>query len=304
MKFSKLLFVGAFFSTMLAMLTVIVAQTNNQPMDRAQMKKDIEIVEGVLNTVRQQSLTAVFSSVQEREVDRNAPSVMYFRVSDGRRSEGFYLNGYGVIFEVYLPNFKEQRTFNILARKPGVATVRTERPAPEPLSIPSTAARPATVDVNVETSATALHALSKLMETYTREMQSQGKETALKQLLSKLRDSDLLPQMKVMTTSFFNDLNLSEKSPSEESRIVAQKKEFQDSILKAVASYGSAISQLQPGEFVTILFKTPMTQDFSLFSPETRTSQIIRFSVKDLHDYKVGKLSYAELLGKISIEEN
>lgn len=303
MKFRKRVFVGIVPFIMLALLTVVDAQTSNSPMDRAQMKKDIEIVEGVLNTVRQQSLATVMTAYQDKDADRN-PFVVYARTSDGRRSEGFYLNGYGVIFEVYVPNFTDQRTYRILAKKPGVANAGVGRgtssePSPRPSTAPTS-----TVSASVETSTAVLTRLSKLIETFTREQVSQGKDVALRQLASKLQELELVPQMKVMASSLFDEYSLSEKSTIDESRMVAERKEFQDSIIKAVASYGSTISQLQSGEFITVLLKAPVTQEFSLLSRDARTSNIIRFSVRDLYEFKVGKISYVELLGKVKIEEN
>lgn len=304
MKFRKRVFVGTVPLMMLALLTVVDAQTSNSPMDRAQMKKDIEIVEGVLNTVRQQSLATVMTAYQDKDADRNPFAVVYARTSDGRRSEGFYLNGYGVIFEVYVPNFSDQRTYRILAKKPGVANAGVGRgTSSEPFPRPSTAPT-STVSASVETSTAVLTRLSKLIETFTREQVSQGKDAALRQLASKLQELELVPQMKVMASSLFDEYSLSEKSTTDESRMVAERKEFQDSIIKAVASYGSTISQLQSGEFITVLLKAPVTQEFSLLSRDARTSNIIRFSVRDLYEFKVGKLSYAELLGKVKIEEN
>ena len=235
---------------------------------------------------------------------------MYLRSSEGNRAEGIYLDGYGVIFEVYLPNFSEQRSMNWIFKKsfgvvPGRRTVRAQSTGPTPAqSDPSTR-------VLVETKSdlapkTPLDTFSKLIEAYVRQSQGPNKEIALRELFSKLREANLVPQLNVFESSLLEEgaETDTERPSEEESKSEAQRKHLQDAIMRAVADYGSSIPGLQPSEYISVLLKAPVPQDYSLFSPETRTSTVIRFSVRDLREYKTGKLSYADLEARAKIGEN
>ncbi|MBZ5536184.1 MAG: hypothetical protein LAO31_09535 [Acidobacteriia bacterium] len=285
------------------------AQNQSLPIDREQMKKSIEIVESVLNKVRQQALNTVAMTVAKKG-DENNPTVLYLRTSEGNPAEGIYLDGYGVIFEVYLPNFSEQRSMNwILKKSFGVTPGRRTARGPSGGAVSSQPDTSAHVLVETKSdlaSKTPLDAFSKLIAAYERQSQGPNKEIALRELFSKLREINLVPQLNAFESSLLDDGSETEteKPPNEESKAEVQRKHLQDAIMKAVAEYGSSISGLQPSEYISVLLKAPVPQDFSLFSPETRTSTVIRFSVRDLRDYKAGKLSYADLEAKTKIEEN
>jgi hypothetical protein len=284
------------------------AQNPSSSTDREQMKRSIQIVENVLNTVRQQALNTITMSVTKKGSE-TSPTVLYLRTSEGSRAEGIYLDGYGVIFEVYLPSFSEQRSVNWILRNsmefgPGKRTVRASR-GETPSSRPDS-----TANVLVENAPglapKTLDTFSKLIDSYERQSQGKNKEIALRELFSKLREANLVPQLNLFESTLLDEGAQAEtdKLSSEESKVEVQRKHLQDAIMRAIADYGSSIPGLQPGENITVLLKAPIPQDFSLFSPETRTSTVIRFSVRDLRDYKSGKLSYSDLEARTKVEEN
>jgi hypothetical protein len=284
------------------------AQNQNPPINREQIKKSIQIVENILNTVRQQALNTVAMTVAKKG-DENNPTVLYLRSSEGSRAEGIYLDGYGVIFEVFLPNFSEQRSMNWILRKSfGVAPGRKTTRASSGGTVSSQPDPSAHVLVETKSGLApkTLDTFSKLIDAYERQSQGPNKEIALRELFSKLRETNLVPQLNVFESSLLDEAveAETEKPSDEESKSEVQRKHLQDAIMRAVADYGNSIPGLQPSEYITVLLKAPVPQDFSLFSPETRTSTVIRFSVRDLKDYKTGKLSYADLEAKTKIEEN
>lgn len=279
------------------------AQPRPAPADRTQIRKSIEIVEGVLNTVRQQALASTAAS-SYKGPDSNNPVFVYLKSAEGNRSEGIYLEGYGVIFEVPLPNFSEQRSFNLVFKNslPRISVGKTPR-TPSTVQAPYASTANVVMEANAEIPTTALNTLSKLIDSYVRESQDKNKESALRGLIAKLRESNIFSQ-----TSLFEPLSLWEVEKSqpegEQPKPDVLEKRLQESVMKAIADYGNAIPGLRPNEFVTILFKAPVPRDFSLFSPETRTSKIVRFTVRDLQEYKVGKISYEELQARAMVEEN
>ncbi|MGB7621311.1 MAG: hypothetical protein WBN92_03080 [Terriglobia bacterium] len=284
------------------------AQNSSPSIDREQLKRSIQIVENVLNTVRQQALSPVALTLAKKG-DEGNPTVLYLRSSEGSRAEGIYLDGYGVIFEVSLPNFSEQRSVNWIVKNstgaiPGRRTVRATAGATPPPK--SASSGNLVVETKSTPTPTALDTFSKLIDSYVRESQNKSKEIALRELFSKLREANLVPHLNIFESAFLDDgMEPEAENPSvEESRSEVQRKNLQNAIMKAVADYGSSIPGLQPGEYITVFLKAPVPQDFSLFSPETRTSTVIRFSVRDLRDYKTGKLSYADLETRTKIEEN
>jgi len=284
------------------------AQNPVPPTDREQIKRSIQIVENILNTVRQQALNTVAMTVTKKG-DENNPTVLYLRSSEGNRAEGIYLDGYGVIFEVYLPNFSEQRSMNwILKKSFGVSSGRRTVRAPSngPASSPSNPSAHVVLEAKSDLAPKTMDTFTKLIEAYERQSQGPNKEIALRELFSKLREANLVPQLNVFESSLLEEGEEAEPvGPSdEESRLEAQRKHLQDALMRAVADYGSSIPGLQPSDSITILLKAPVPQDFSLFSPETRTSTLIRFSVRDLRDYKTGKLSYTDLETRTKIQEN
>jgi hypothetical protein len=307
MKRTKSLLVELAVATALvAAPGILYAQSPRSTDERSQIKRSIEVVEGVINTVRQQALHAVTASLV-RTNDSNNPIAFFLQSNEGNRTEGIYLEGYGVIFEVGIPNFTEQRSLNFAYRNlvPGFSAKRaTKAPVaePGPTSTPSTMIMET---ASANTSST-LDALSKLIDNYTSEAQRTDKQAALRDLLSKLREKDFLRSTYSLEITSTSDAQEGgkEKGGSTNWNPEQQRKQLQDAIVKAVADYGSSIPGLEPRESVTILLKAPVQKDFSLFSPETRTSTIIRFTVRDLQDYKVGKISYSELQSKTKIEEN
>lgn len=286
-----------------AATAIVSAQDQSSAADRNQIKKSIEIVEGVLNTVRQQAIVTEARTTAKRNT-RNGQSMLLLHASEGNRTEGIYVNGYGVIFEVYLPSFSEQRSFRLFMTDYGREAVSPR----ETVTVQSFTDPPQKTagDSKTEPSTSTLAALSKLVESYSHEMQNKSKEMALRDLFAKLRQADLFPRVNVLETSWLEESASTDKSPAEnpESTAAAQRKQFQDAIMKAIAEYGGTIAALRPTEFITVFLKAPVPRDFSLFSPETRTATIIRFSVRDLQEYKVGKISYDQLMARTKTEEN
>jgi len=306
MKIVRCVIMGIVFATGISMSMMAWAgQDQASSIERDQVRKNIQIIEGVLNTVRQQVVASVAANVF-REGDPNHPAFMFLHAGEGNRTEGIYLEGYGVIFEVYLPNFSEQRSINwIFKNTQGLAAQNMGRAREASVPIVPGPSNPG-VEAKPEFSPSALNALSKLVDSYMSESQNKNREMALRDLMSKLREADFFPQMSILEYSPLEGGTNpnAEKSSKEESKSSLQRKQLQNAIMKAVADYGSSISGLLPSEYITVFLKSPDPNDFSIISPETRTSTIIRFSVRDLRDYKTGRISYADLLAKTKIEGN
>lgn len=304
MKILRYVIMGIAVATGISMSRVAWAgQDQTSSVERDQVRRNIQIIEGVLNTVRQQVLASV-AATMFREGDPNNPAFLSLRAGEGNRSEGIYLEGYGVIFEVYVPNFSEQRSLNwIFMNTVGAKNMDRARAASAP-TVPGSANL--VVEAKSQPSPSALNALSKLIDSYTSESQNKNREIALRDLMSKLREADFLPPMGILEYSppEAGTSPNAEKTSNEESKSALQRKQLQNAIMKAVADYGSSIPGLLPSEYITVFLKSPDPNDFSVISPETRTSTIIRFSVRDLREYKTGKISYADLLAKTKIEGN
>ncbi len=275
------------------------AQTNLPKVSRAQICQNIEIVENVLNTVRQQVLTSSLASKSQSAMA--SPDVFYLRTTDSNRTEGIYLDGYGVIFEVYMPTFSEQRSYSLFLHARSPLEVSTGQEIASQPGIKSV-----TVQSMKQPPPATLNKLAGLIDSYSKETQSQNREAALRELFAKIQAANLFPS--------FGFLEYGESGPAsdgdaqravnEAARLNEQRQQFQDAIMQAIAEYGATIPGLPPTESITVFLKAPVSQDFSLFSPVTRTSKIIRFSVRDLQDYKVGKINYEELQKRVKIEEN
>jgi hypothetical protein len=290
----------------IAAASVLWAQSQPAPAERAQIQKSIQVLETVLNTVRQQALVTAYAS------SGDADHIAYFGPADsGRRCEGIYLENYGVLFEVYLPNFSEQRSINLIVNKSilgGVENGMTVA-APSATGLPpskKTAAAPPstgsiTVRAEAQTADPSLQSLSKMIDAYNQELQRANRVAALQGFMEKLRASNIFSKVQWIDSPM---LEYSAQSPGALPQPEVQRKQLQDALMRAVADYGSNIPHLQINQFITILMKAPLPRDFSLFSPETRTSTIIRFSVKDLEDYKTGKITYADLVARTKVQEN
>ncbi|MDD5544681.1 MAG: hypothetical protein PHX83_16060 [Acidobacteriia bacterium] len=282
--------------------TPLAAQSEMSASERAQIQKSIQIVEGVLNTVRVQSLLPMDTSSDE-EVHVN-----YFSPGEsGRRCEGIYLDNYGVIFEVYLPSFSEQRSFSLIVSKPAWSSnenkVVVNPPAANGSSRQATSvsSKPPATPAKTATPEATLDTLSKMIDAYNMQSQRVNRDAALRDFLEKLRASNIFLTDPLMGSNlFFGPSTVRATFPDPET----QRKRLQDALLHAVADYGANIPHLQPGQFITILMKAPSPRDFSLFTPETRTSTIIRFNVKDLEDYKTGRIKYADLVARTKVQDN
>ncbi len=276
------------------------AQTRPALNERAQMRHSIEILENVLDTVRQQAMTAAVTS-SARGVALGGTRYMYFQTGETNRTEGIFLTGYGVIFEVYVPTFTEQRTINIFFRSSQSASAASLPPTPPPLDATTFMVKSPT-----EPSSASLKALAALIDSYSKELQGQNRDAALRNLFAKLRSTDLFSQVSLLTPAPQEAAAEMEekKLAAEEAKLEEQRRQFQDSIIHAIADYGSSIPGLDVNNSITVLLKGSMTKDASLFSPPARTSRIIHFYLKDLEDYKVGKISFDELKRRVQIEQN
>lgn len=277
------------------------AQPLLTPAERAQIQKNIQIIEGVLNTVRVQSLLPV--DTNSDEVSR----ITYFSPADsGRRCEGIYLDNYGIIFEVYLPNFSEQRSFNLIVSKSylrgGENNVTVKASSGTPSSQKGTTVSPtaAAAQLKPVTPEATLQALSKMIDAYNQQLQRANRDAALRDFLEKLRSSNIFPADPFMGSTLFFEPNAVRSAQPD---AATQQKRLQDAMMHAVADYGANVPHLLPGQFITILMKAPLPRDFSLFAPETRTSTIIRFNVKDLEDYKTGKIKYDDLIARTKVQD-
>ena len=302
MKLLKSITAGAGIVLTMFWTAASFAQNDLAANNRLQMQRKIEIIENVLDTVRQQVIASAAPSAK-RNADSESPNIFYLRTGERDRTEGIYLNGYGVIFEVYLPTFSEQRSYSILFRKTSpLASAFTMTESSDSSTASHATTQKVSAQSGMEPTTTALGTLSKLIESYDKQLQSQTRDAALRDLFSQLKSAGLFSNFKFIAENSQESDAVS--IASEESRLHQQRKQFQDSLIRAIADYGSTLPGLPLNDQITLFLKAPVAQEGSLFSPVMRTSKIIRFSVKDLQDYKVGKINYEELQKRVSIEEN